>query len=57
MDDNRNQITEDIKWILFDDRNFEASFNFVGWAYDENSFIVKGDDGEKYRVTVTKEGI
>ena len=55
MVDNTNQIVEDIKWTLFDDRNFETSFNFETWAGNGNSFIVKDNDGQEYRITVTKE--
>lgn len=55
MNDNTNQIVEDVKWVLFDDRAFETSFKFETWAGDGNSFIVKDDDGQEYRVTVTKE--
>ena len=55
MVDNTNQIVEDIKWTLFDDRNFETSFNFETWAGNWNSFIVKDNDGQEYRITVTKE--
>lgn len=55
MNDNTSQVVEDIKWTLFDDRNFETSFSFETWAGDGNSFIVKDDDGQEYRVTVMKE--
>lgn len=55
MNNNASQIVEDIKWTLFDDRNFETSFVFNTWAGDGNSFIVTDADGQEYRVTVTKE--
>jgi hypothetical protein len=55
MENNISQITEDIKWILFGDRTFKPTFNFRCWTGDTNSFIVKDDDGQEYRVTVTKE--
>lgn len=55
MVDNTSQIVEDIKWTLFDDRNFETSISFETWAGDGNSFIVKDNDGQEYRITVTKE--
>ena len=56
MNDNISQVVEDIKWTLFDDRNFETSFSFETWTGNGNSFIVKDDDGQEYRITVTKEG-
>ena len=55
MEDYREQIIEDIKWILFDDRNFDQLFRFKTWTGEGNSFIVKDDDGQEYRVTVTRE--
>lgn len=54
--DNTSQVVEDIKWALFNDRNFETTFNFETWAGDGNSFIVKDNDGQEYCITVTKEG-
>lgn len=55
MRDYSSQIVEDIKWILFDDREFKSSFKFEAWMGDSNSFIVKDDDGQEYRVRVTRE--
>lgn len=54
-DDNASQIAEDIKWVLFDDRNFDLSLKFHSWTGNGNSFIVKDDDGNEYRVIVNKE--
>lgn len=53
--DNTSQVAEDIKWTLFDNRNFETSFSFETWVGNGNSFIVKDNDGQEYRVTVTRE--
>lgn len=55
MKNNTSQIIEDIKWTLFDDRNFDASFKFETWVGDGHSFIVKDDDGQEYRIAVTRE--
>lgn len=55
MEDYREQIIEDIKWILFDDRGYYESFRFKTWTGEGNSFIVKDDDEQEYRVTVTRE--
>lgn len=55
MNDNTSHVVEDIKWTLFDDRNFETSFSFETWVGNGNSFIVKDDDGQEYRITVTRE--
>ena len=56
MNDNTSQIIEDIKWILFNDREFAPSFKFETWVGDGSSFIVKDDyDGQEYRISVTKE--
>ena len=53
---NSSQIIEDIKWILFDDRNYDNSFKFKTWSGNSNSFIIKDEDGQEYRVIVEKEG-
>lgn len=55
MRNNAEQIVDDIKWTLFDDRNFETPFKFETWTGEYNSFIVKDEDGQEYRVTATKE--
>lgn len=55
MENNTSQIVEDIKWILFDDRSFDAVFEFETWVGDGCSFIVKDYDGSEYRITVSKE--
>lgn len=52
---NSSQIVEDIKWTLFDDRNFYNTFQFETWTGNSNSFIIKDEDGQEYRITVTKE--
>lgn len=52
---NTEQIVDDIKWVLFDDRKFDVSFEFETWTGEYNSFIVKDNDGQKYRITVEKE--
>ena len=57
MNNCTSQIVEDIKWTLFDDREFETSFKFETWVGDGHAFIVKNDDGQEYRVTVTREEI
>ena len=55
MNDYASQIIEDIKWTLFDDRTFEQSFKFETWVGDGHSFIIRDDDGQEYRVMVTRE--
>jgi hypothetical protein len=55
MSNNASQVVEDIKFALFDDRDFEISLRFATWTGCGNSFIVKDEDGQEYRVTVTKE--
>lgn len=55
MINNSSQIIEDIKWTLFDDRNFDNSFKFEAWTGNSNSFIIKDEDGQEYRVIVEKE--
>ena len=50
-----SQIIEDIKWALFDDREFKPSFKFATWVGDGHGFIIEDDDGQEYRVMVTKE--
>lgn len=57
MNDSSSFILDDIKYILFDDRDYETSFQFETYVGDRESFIVKDDDGQKYRVTVTKESL
>lgn len=54
MYDNSEQITEDIKWILFDDRDYDSFTTFVSWV-DEHAFIIQDEEGQEYRVTITKE--
>lgn len=53
--DNSDKIIEDLKWTLFSDRLYELSLSFISWAGDNRSFIVEDDDGQEYRITVTKE--
>lgn len=55
MKDCSSQIVEDVKWVLFDDREFDTSFKFQTWTGNGNSFVVRNGDGQEYRVTVTKE--
>ena len=55
MRDLSSQIVEDIKWTLFDDRNFDTSFKFQTWVGDGCSFVIQDSDGQEYRVTVTRE--
>lgn len=55
MSNNSNQIIEDIKRTLFDDRKYDNSFEFETWSGDSNSFIIKDEDGQEYRVIVEKE--
>lgn len=50
-----SQIVEDIKWILFDDREFDAPFEFQTWTGNGNSFVIQDIDGQEYRITVTRE--
>lgn len=55
--DNSAQIMEDIKDVLFDDRQYYMSAHFNTWVGDGHSFIITDeDDAQEYRVTVTKEG-
>lgn len=55
MRDCSSQIVEDIKWALFDDREFDTSFKFQTWVGNGNSFVIRDSDGQEYRVTVTRE--
>ena len=55
MKDCSSQIVEDIKWILFDDRKFDAQFEFQTWVGNGNSFVVQDSEGQQYRITVTRE--
>ena len=55
MKDGSGQIVEDIKLVLFDDRGFETSFKFKTWVGNGNSFIVQDNDGQEYRIVVTRE--
>ena len=55
--DNSNQVVEDIKKILFDDRDYDSFTQFETWVGDGHSFIIKDEDGQEYRVTVTREEI
>ncbi len=55
MNDNASKIIEDIKRILFDDKKHDNSFEFETWTGDSNSFIIKDEDGQEYRVIVEKE--
>lgn len=60
--DNSSQIVEDIKWFLFDDESkeiknemgFSHGLQFVTWAGDGRSVIVKDADRIEYRVSVSK---
>ena len=54
-EDNSSQIVEDIKYTLFDDRNFNLLQVFDTWVGNGNSFIVRDENGVAYRVTVEKE--
>lgn len=54
MKDYNGQIVEDIKWSLFDERDFEHGLRFVRWSGDEKSFIVADQNGDEYKVVVTK---
>ena len=55
MQDYSSQIIEDIKWVMFNERDFHISFKFETWIGDGHSFIIKDNDGQEYRVTVTRE--
>lgn len=63
MVDNSSQIVEDVKWFLFDDENkeiknengFSHSLQFETWVGDGHSFIIRDEDGQEYRITVTRE--
>lgn len=48
------QVVEDIKYSLFDDKAFDHELKFVTWTGNQNSFIVE-KDGKEYRITVTQE--
>lgn len=49
-----NQIIEDIKYSLFDVRDFDHNLEFVSWTGNGDSFVVK-KDGQEYRVTISEE--
>lgn len=55
--DNSNIIVENIKKILFDDRDYDSLAQFVTWIGDGHSFIIQDEYEQEYRVTVTKEEI
>lgn len=55
MDDCSLSILEDIKEIVFSNRNYQTHITFETWAGDDHSFIVKGCDDKEYRVIVQKE--
>ena len=57
MKDNSSQVVEDIKWILFDDRDYDSFKQFDVWVGDGHSFIIRDEDGQAYRVTVTREEV
>lgn len=57
MKDNSIQIAEDIKWILFDDRDYDSFTQFETWVGDGHSFIIRDKDRQEYRVTVIREEI
>lgn len=50
------QIVENIKHFMFgNEEDFSHNLEFVTWAGDGCSFIVKDSDDAEYRVCVTKE--
>jgi hypothetical protein len=55
MEDNKSQIIEDIKYTLFNDRDFDPFLNFVKWTGDGNSFIIEDENNEKYKISISKE--
>ena len=55
MKDNSSQIVADIKWVLFDDRDFDTLSQFKTWVGDGHSLIIQDTDGQEYRITVTRE--
>lgn len=57
IQNNCSGIVEDIKKILFDDRDYDSLAQFVTWIGDGHSFIIQDEYEQEYRVTVTKEEI
>lgn len=55
MDDYSHFIIADIHDIMFRDRNYNPPITFEKFVGDSRSMIVKDWDGQKYRVTVTRE--
>ena len=55
MDDYSHFIIADIHDIMFRDRNYNPPITFAKFVGDSRSMIVKDWDGQKYRVTVTRE--
>ena len=57
-----SQIVENMKWFLFDDESkeiknemgFSHGLQFVTWAGNGQSFIVKDTGGIEYRVSVSR---
>lgn len=53
-EDHSSQIAEDVKYVLFDDRDFDLSQAFGSWV-GENTFTIKDNNGTYYKITVEKE--
>lgn len=60
--DNIRQVTEDIKWFMFDDeskeikneKGFSHDLQFVTWCGDSQSFIVKDSDNIEYKICISR---
>ncbi len=52
---NLRQTAENIRKIWFEDRDYDTLHTFEKWGADGTSFVVRDKNGNRYRVTVTKE--
>lgn len=50
--DNSSEIVEDIKWTLFNNRDYDLSFQFDEWVGDGHTITVKDKDETEYSVNV-----
>lgn len=52
-----SQIAEDIKYMMFNDRNvnFSQRLVFDAWVGDEHTFIIRDENGVSYRVSVEQQ--
>ena len=49
-----SKVIEDIKYALFDDKEYDHGFNFETWTGDGESFVLSNDK-KKFRVIVREE--